>query len=279
MYMTSPKRKNGSTVVRLVVSFRQDGKVKNRIVKVIGQSKDPRIIEHYKKTAQKLLDKHKKGLISFEKVSEKLPIDLLRFYGEDRYNQGFEDIFGASYEQLGFRTLIKSGKNNIVLNEVLGSLVLMRLFSPASKLRSCGLLEKHFNKILSHKRVLGMMDHLSKKEEEIKEEIFQSVLKGKEKLEMLLFDVTTLSFESVSRSDLKDFGYSKDGKFNEVQVVLAVLANQEGLPVSYELFPGNTSEFKTLSEVLNKVIKRYHVKCSDECQLFEYKVPPPLRIL
>ena len=51
MYMTSPKRKNGSTVVRLVVSFRQDGKVKNRIIKVIGQSKDPRIIEHYKKTA------------------------------------------------------------------------------------------------------------------------------------------------------------------------------------------------------------------------------------
>ena len=260
MYMTSPKRKNGSTVVRLVVSFRQDGKVKNRIIKVIGQSKDLRIIEHYKKTARKLMDKHKKGLISFAKVSEKLSIDLLRFHGEDRYNQGFEDIFGTSYEQLGFKTLIKSGKNNEVLNEVLGSLVLMRLFSPASKLRSCGLLEKHFNKILSHKRVLGMMDHLSKREEEIKGEIFRSVLKGKEKLEMLLFDVTTLSFESVSRSDLKDFGYSKDGKFNEVQVVLAVLANQEGLPVSYELFPGNTSEFKTLSEVLNKTIRRYQVK-------------------
>ena len=260
MYVTSPKRKNGSTVVRLVVSFRQDGKVKNRIIKVIGQSKDPRIIEHYKKTARKLLDKYKKGLISFEKVSEKLSIDLLRFHGEDRYNQGFEDIFGTSYEQLGFKTLIKSGKNNEVLNEVLGSLVLMRLFSPASKLRSCGLLEKHFNKILSHKKVLGMMDHLSKREEEIKGEIFRSVLKGKEKLEMLLFDVTTLSFESVSRSDLKDFGYSKDGKFNEVQVVLAVMANQEGLPVSYELFPGNTSEFKTLSEVLNKTIRRYQVK-------------------
>ena len=43
-------------------------------------------------------------------------------------------------------------------------------------------------------------------------------------------------------------------------MVLAVLANEEGLPVSYELFPGNTSEFKTVSEVLNKVIKRYQVK-------------------
>ena len=260
MYMTSPKRKNGSTVVRLVVSFRQDGKVKNRIVKVIGQSKDPRIIEHYKKTARKLLDKHKKGLLKLVPFSEKLPIDLFRFLGEDRYNQGFEDILGTSYEKLGFKTLIKSGKNNKVLNEVLRSLILMRVFSPASKLRSCCLLEKHFNKVLSHKRVLGMMDHLSKREEEIKGEIFRSVLKGKEKLEMLLFDVTTLSFESVSRSDLKDFGYSKDGKFNEVQVILAVLANEEGMPVSYELFPGNTSEFKTLEEVLNKAIRRYEVK-------------------
>ena len=62
---------------------------------------------------------------------------------------------------------------------------------------------------------------------------------------MLLFDVTTLSFESVRKTELKDFGYSKDGRFNEVQVVLAVLANGEGLPVAYELFPGNTSEFGT----------------------------------
>ena len=77
---------------------------------------------------------------------------------------------------------------------------------------------------------------------------------------MLLFDVTRLSFESVRRDDLRDFGYSKDGKFNEVQVVLAVLANGEGLPVAYELFPGNMSEFKTLQEVLNKAIGKYGVK-------------------
>ena len=105
-----------------------------------------------------------------------------------------------------------------------------------------------------------MMDHLSRREEDIKEEISRSILKGEEKLEMLLFDVTTLSFESVRRDDLRDFGYSKDGKFNEVQVVLAVLANGEGLPVAYELFPGNTSEFKTLQEVLNKAIEKYGVK-------------------
>ena len=89
----------------------------------------------------------------------------------------------------------------------------MRVFSPSSKLRSCCLLEEHFNKVLSHKQVLLMMDHLSRREEEIKEEISSSILKGEEKLEMLLFDVTTLSFESVRKTELKDFGYSKDGRF------------------------------------------------------------------
>ena len=260
MYMTSPKRKNGSTVVRLVVSFRKDGKVKNRIVKVIGQSKDPLIIEQYKKTARSLIDQYKKGLISFPQVSEKLPIDLYRFLGEDRFNTGFEDIFGSAYEQLGFKELIKSSKNNSSLNEVLRNLMLMRVFWPVSKLKSCHLLEEHFNKIVSHKQVLTMMDHLSKKENEIREQVFQSAFQKQGQMKMLLFDVTTLCFESVSADDLRDFGYSKDGKFNEVQVVLAVLANEDGLPLAYEVFPGHTGEGKTLQSVVSQAVDKHKVK-------------------
>ena len=259
MDMTSPKRKNGSTVVRLVVSFRKEGKVKNRIIKVIGQSKDPKTIEEYKKTAKDLIDKHKKGLISFSQVSEKQNIDLYRFLGEDRYNTGFDDIFGASYEELGFRTLIRSGRDNRVLNEVLRCLVLMRVFQPSSKLRSCHLLKECFNKSVSYKQVLWMMDHLSSREEEIRGRVFELVQRVGSPMKVLLFDVTTLFFESVSVDDLRDFGYSKDGKFNEVQLVLAVLSNQQGLPVAYEVFPGHTAETKTLQLVMNRALKRYQV--------------------
>ena len=260
MYMTSPKRKNGSTVVRLVVSFRKNGKVKNKIVKVVGQSKDESLIEHYKRTARRLIDEHKKGLISLSAVSEKLSVNLSGFVGKECYNNGFEDILGSAYESLGFKDLIKTGKSKVILNETLRDLVLMRVFHPASKLKSCDLLYDHFNKKVSHKRVLNMMDHLSRSEEEIKAQVFRSILKGKDKLEVLLFDVTTLYFESVSQTDLRDFGYSKDGKFNEVQVVLAVLSNEEGLPLSYEIFPGNTSESGTLREVLSSVSRKYQVK-------------------
>ena len=259
MYITSPKRKNGSTVVRLVESFWKEGKVKNRIIKTIGQSKDPVIIEQYKKLARELLDKHKKGILSLSSLSEKMSIDLLRLKGEDRYNKGFEDILGSSYEKLGLRELIKTGKNRKALNEALKNMVLMRVFSPCSKLRSCYLLEEHFNKKLSHKQVLNMMDHVSRSEKEIKKEMFQSLLKGREELELLLFDVTTLYFESVSPGELKDFGYSKDGKFNEVQLVLGVLSDKEGLPLSYELFPVGTGEAKTLISVLSSYVREHRV--------------------
>ena len=139
-------------------------------------------------------------------------------------------------------------------------MVLMRVFSPSSKLRSCYLLREHFNRKLSHKRVLNMMDHVSRAESEIKREMFQCLLRGRQELDLLLFDVTTLYFESVRSDDLRDFGYSKDNKFNEVQLVLAVLSDEEGLPLSYEVFSGGTGEAKTLSCVLSSFVRSYKVK-------------------
>ena len=260
MYVTSPKIKNGSTVVRLVISFRHEGKVKNRIVKVIGQSKDPKLIKQYKQTAQSIIDQYKEGRLSFPQISEKHNIDLYRFLGADRYNYGFEDIFGASYEQLGFLNLIESGKSNKALNKVLRAMVLMRVFCPSSKLNSCDLLKKYFNKHISHKQVLVMMDHLTQRLESIQKKVFHSILKGKPEMEILLFDVTTLYFESINSTELQDFGYSKDGKFNETQVVLAVLASKEGLPLAYEVFPGNTGETKTMQVVLSQFVQKHKVK-------------------
>ena len=40
MYITTPKRKNGSTVVRIVECFRDERKIRSRIIKTVGQSKD-----------------------------------------------------------------------------------------------------------------------------------------------------------------------------------------------------------------------------------------------
>jgi hypothetical protein len=64
------------------------------------------------------------------------------------------------------------------------------------------------------------------------------------------YDVSTYRFESTSQDELKGFGYSKDGKPNEVQVTMGLLIDGDGIPLGYEIFPGNTSEFKTMEPVL-----------------------------
>ena len=76
----------------------------------------------------------------------------------------------------------------------------------------------------------------------------------------MLFDVTTLYFESEHADDLRDFGFSKeDGKHGEVQIVLAVLSGEEGMPLTYEVFPGNVAETKTFSQVLEAFLAKHQV--------------------
>ena len=142
MFMTCPKRKDGNVVVRLVVSQRVEGKPKSKIVKTIGQSKDPKVIKQYKKIAQELIDKEKKGLIQIEgAIPNKIPINLLDMESQERRNNGFDDILGSTYGYLGFNGLIQTGRNPDQLNEILRSLVLMRVFEPSSKRKSSRLLE------------------------------------------------------------------------------------------------------------------------------------------
>ncbi|MGH2612206.1 MAG: IS1634 family transposase, partial [Rhabdochlamydiaceae bacterium] len=73
-----------------------------------------------------------------------------------------------------------------------------------------------------------------------------------EKVEVLFFDVTTLYFESMDEDDLRRFGFSKDQKTHLTQVVLALATTQDGLPVGYKLFPGNTAETSTLLQAIEE---------------------------
>lgn len=65
------------------------------------------------------------------------------------------------------------------------------------------------------------------------------------------YDVTTFYFESFDSDELRACGMSKENKTNEVQVVLGLLVDGEGIPLDYELFRGNTAEMNTIIEVVN----------------------------
>jgi transposase len=78
--------------------------------------------------------------------------------------------------------------------------------------------------------------------------------------DVVLFDVTTLHFESTEADDLREFGYSKNFRFNTTQVVLALATNELGLPIGYELFKGNEAEVKTLIASINNWKSLFNIK-------------------
>ena len=73
------------------------------------------------------------------------------------------------------------------------------------------------------------------------------------KFEVLLYDLTSTYFESdppFPEGDKRQFGYSRDKRFDCVQVVIALIVTPEGFPLAYEVLSGNTADKTTLGRQL-----------------------------
>jgi len=262
-------------------SVRRGSKTVQKTVRTLGQHKDPEEIIIIKKAAEALIvsmmNQNKPVLAGFDPAdiyavktwkkaaregqkagSETVSIEDLK--EECRYNDGIYDVFGALYEQLGFADLIVDTRQDEKWNETLEACVLSRIAQPVSKKKTAQILEEQFDIKVDLDHIYRMMDHVSRLENHIKERVAnQTMTLFKGKVDILLFDVTTLYFESAKRDELRNFGFSKDCKFNQTQVVLALMTTTDGTPMGYEAFPGNTSEGKTLIHVIESVRERFDI--------------------
>ena len=78
--------------------------------------------------------------------------------------------------------------------------------------------------------------------------------------DVLLYDLTSTYFESdppFLEKAKRQFGYSRDKRFDCVQVVIALVVTPEGFPLAYEVLPGNTADKTTLKAFLEKIEKLY----------------------
>jgi transposase len=170
-------------------------------------------------------------------------ISLLDLVEEQRIIEGVHDVAGHVYTQLGYDQLLPRQKDKDLLKD----LVLMRLANPSSKLKAQQILDKKFARTHDLSAIYRLMDKLFPKIEVLKTATFNRTRQiVPETIDILFFDCTTLYFESNMTDELRQFGYSKDHRFNTTQVVLALATTSDGLPIGYELFEGNKAEVKTL---------------------------------
>jgi transposase len=153
---------------------------------------------------------------------------------------------------------------------VLITLVIYRLLDPGSEWRlhrqwyeqsALGdLLGEDFG-LVAKDNLYRCLDRLVKH----REELFK-YLRGRwqdefaAKFDVLLYDLTSTYFESdppFPEGDKRRFGYSRDKRFDCVQVIIALIVTPEGYPLAYEVLSGNTSDKTTLKQFLDKIEKLY----------------------
>jgi len=109
-------------------------------------------------------------------------------------------------------------------------------------------LYESLDRLLEHKR--AFFDHLTQRWKDL----FNA------KYEVLLYDLTSTYFESdppFPEKDKRKFGYSRDKRFDCVQVVIALIVTPEGFPLAYEVMAGNTLDKTTLRDFLKKIEEQY----------------------
>ena len=73
---------------------------------------------------------------------------------------------------------------------------------------------------------------------------------------LFLYDVTSSYLEGQCNA-FAAFGYNRDGKAGKKQVVIGLLCDDEGIPVSVEVFAGNTPDMRTVAAQITKVAQRF----------------------
>jgi len=183
-------------------------------------------------------------------------------------------LFMELWKELGleefWETRLRGSRKGTKWEHVLATLCCYRLLDPGSEWRlhrywyehsaMADLLEEDFS-IANKDTLYRCLDLLV----EHKEALFKHLTERWKdlfgaKYEVLLYDLTSTYFESdvpENPKDMRRFGYSRDKCSDCVQVVIALIVTPDGLPLAYEVLPGNTSDKTTLKSFLEKIEHQY----------------------
>ncbi len=99
------------------------------------------------------------------------------------------------------------------------------------------------------------LDWLCENQGKIEGRLFQE-RHGKKKPGLYLYDVTSCYLEG-EQNALASFGLNRDGKKGKKILVVGLLCDGDGIPLSVEVFTGNTSDIKTFASQVRKVAERF----------------------
>jgi len=248
------KKKNPSGVVSIQIIDKSKGTYK--VYKTIGSSSDVLEIEALFKAGKKWISAHCDSLDMFtvaeRQREEKQVTENLLNNVENILLNGTQLILNEVFRLVGF---------DIIDDDILKHLVTARLCQPTSKAGTVDYLKSYFDEDIDLHKIYRYLDRLyntlQDKIQQISVEHTRKILGGH--IGLVFYDVTTLYFESDQCDELRERGFSKDGKHAQPQVVLGLLVSCDGYPLSYSLFNGSQYEGRTMIPIVEDFVRKFNL--------------------
>ena len=250
MFIRKKKNRSGSTSVVVVDKSRKG----YRELVTIGVSSDNPEIESLCQQGLKWIETYCGNLDVFDQATreqeEKQVIEYLLSNVEKVLINGTQLLLNQVFKIVGFDS---------VDDDILRHLVIARLSQPMSKLATVDYLKSYFDEDIQLHKIYRYLDKLYNTQQERIQELSvehtKRILGGK--IGLMFYDVTTLYFETDYGDELRQAGFSKDGKHSQPQVVLGLLVSKEGYPLSYSLFNGSQYEGRTMLPIVEDFVDRF----------------------
>ena len=265
MNLKQSRRKDGRVYLSIEKGYRDKatGKPRAKTVKSLGyldvlerQYDDP--IAHFKEVARQMTEQ--------EQALNKLTLSInmgekLSAGADSRKNFGYAAILKV-YHELGLDSFFKNRSRHESFeyntNSIMILLVISRLLCPGSKKKAFEQKNRYFERFnFSLADLYRSLSHFSHVATELQRYLN---LKIKEKYgrntKTIYYDVTNYYFEIDQGDEFRKLGLSKD-KRRDPLVQMGLALDADGIPLHYELFPGNLVDKETFKPVIGEIRRNY----------------------
>lgn len=260
MFIKITRNSVGNQYYHLVESYRDGKKVRQRTLLSLGRVEDNKIED-----LAEAISKYSDRLCALNLEKD---LDVSK-----TYILGPLLILERVFELCGIKKALeqvasKHHKVEFDFLKIVFTLIAARIVEPCSKLAVfTEVLKNFYPNLVDHAiplhHIYRAVDLLAEHKDDIEKTLYwhgRDLLNAS--VDVVLYDLTTLRFESVREDigNLRRFGFSKEKRSDCTQVVLGLLVDRDGIPLGFEVYPGNTFEGNTLSSIVEKMRKKFKVR-------------------
>lgn len=275
MRLSISKSKN-STLFYIIESTYINKKHSTRIIEKLGTLEDVKI----KAGDEDPISWAKNYALELTKQDKTNKRKIIKYYSQSKLlNKNEQQLFNGGYlflQDIYYDLKLNNICKNISekyqfkydLNDILSKLIYSRIIYPSSKLKTLELSKNFIEQPnFDYQHILRSLEVIAKESDFIQSELYKNSLNySKRNDKVLFYDCTNYYFEIEEDDNFRKYGKNKEHRPNPI-VGMGLFMDGDGIPLSFDTFPGNKNEQVTLKPLEEKIINDFgnskFIVCTD----------------